>query len=246
LQAAIPGGAAYLTDSITPYFQTLDDLPGTIGGNMADSNGETSATLGGITSVDQTNADIQRKTATAESSSMFQMPELNSFFSKLIPSSPQQFGDLAQGLMGMYAGYRQRRDAKKLAGSFSANRGAYEQQLQKDLMRRDARAGRRSNYEGRATELQAKLAELDSRNAPALSALNQQQMGGLINMFQSGLRYGGKSGAFGDGYNPNVPTAPASTMLPSTWNQPQPADYSLGSLNFGNTPKRKGLLGGGG
>ena len=245
LQGALPSLASYTADSVTPYFQGLDDMQGTIGGNMADADGETSATLGGIASTAQVNADDQRKQALADTSG-FQMPELNSFFSRLIPNSPQQFGDLAQGLMGMYAGYRQRRDAKKLAGSFGSNRGAYEQQLQKDLMRRDARAGRRSNYEGRATELQAKLAELDSRNAPAQMQLQQQQMGGLLQMLQSGLRYGGKSGAFGDSYNPNVPTAPASTMLPSTWSQPQPADYSLGNLNLGGMPKRRGLLGGGG
>lgn len=227
-----PGLASYAAGAVTPYFQTLNDMPGTIGGNMADSNGETSATLGGDATLAQMVANDQRKQALSssrgEGSSVFESPALTQFFDRLTPTGPSGWGDMAQGLMGMYSGYRQRRDAKKMQAQYGPNRAAYGQQLQQQLARRDAASGRRSDYGGRAVELQAKLADLDSRNAPMMSQLSTQSTMGLANMLQSGLRYGGKAGWFGDKYNPNVPTAPAtSTMLPSTWTQPQPTNMDL-------------------
>ena len=87
----------------------------------------------------------------------------------------------------------QYRRARKLEKEMGARRGAYEGNLRRQLERRDAASGRRSNYAGRETQLQASLAELDSRNMPAMMALNNSQFGGLANMFQSGLRYAGKS-----------------------------------------------------
>lgn len=170
------------------------------------------------------NSDIKTKS----SADIFESPALTQFFDKLVPSSPSGWGDMAQGLMGLYGGYRQRRDAQKMKASYGPNRAAYGQQLQQQLARRDAASGRRSDYGGRAVELQAKLADLDSRNAPMMAQLSNQSTMGLANMLQSGLRYGGKAGWFGDKYNPNVPTAPAtSTMLPSTWTQPQPTNMDL-------------------
>lgn len=55
----------------------------------------------------------------------------------------------------------------------------YAQQLRQQLERRDAQAGRRSQYGPREVELQAKLAEVNAnqqaRNAPALQSLYQQK-----------------------------------------------------------------------
>ncbi len=226
-KGGLGGLASYAADAVTPYFQTLDDMPGTIGGNMADADGETSVTLGGMTTEAQANADQERKQVSS-SNSVFSNPELGAFFDKLIPSSPQGWGDMAQGLMGMYGGYRQRRDAKKMMDRFGSNRGSYEKQLRQNLQRRDATTGRRSNFGGREVELQAKLAELDSRNMPAMAQLQGNQTSGLLNMLQSALRYGGKSGAFGDKYNPNAQqTMPTSAMLPSTWQEPPPVNMGL-------------------
>lgn len=153
----------------------------------------------------------------------FESPTLQAFMDKVVPQNAGQWGDLAQGLMGMYAGHRQRKDAKDMMRRISGRRDAYGQQLQGSLQRRDAATGRRSNYDGRAVELQAKLADLDSRNAPAYAALQNNSMGGLATMLQSGLRYGGKSGWFGPEYtkdqgrvNPTIMPAPANLSSMST------------------------------
>lgn len=69
-----------------------------------------------------------------------------------------QLGQTAQGLQDLY----------------SPN-SAYAQQLRQQLARKDAAAGRRSQYGTREVELQARLAELNSRNAPALADIYGRQ-----------------------------------------------------------------------
>lgn len=123
--------------------------------------------------------------------------QFSDFINTLLPSSPSRFGDTAQGLLGMYSGYRRSRAAKELRNQIGGNRGAYEQQLRANLRARDAASGRRSNYAGREVELQSSLAQLDSRNAPALAQLNDARYGGLDQMFRSGLSMGSNLGWFG-------------------------------------------------
>lgn len=146
-----------------------------------------------------------------------------------IGGSRLQFGDLAQGLAGMYGGYRQRRDAKEMLKSIGPRRDAYSQNLQRNLSRRDAASGRRSDYAGREVALQSALAELDSRNAPMISQLNQQSNMGLANILQSGLRLGGRAGFFPIGGQSN-PMAyslaqPGASLSPAMPADPNP--YSL-------------------
>lgn len=121
------------------------------------------------------------------------------FINTILPASPTRLGDVSQGLLGMYSGYRRNRAAKELRNQFNTNRGSYEQQLRQNLARRDAASGRRSNYEGREVELQSALAQLDSRNAPAMTQLDNARYGGLEDMFRSGLAMGSNLGWFGQG-----------------------------------------------
>lgn len=156
-------------------------------------------------------------------------PDLGAFMGKILPQSKEGWGDMAQGLMGLYAANKQRRMARDLRNQIGGNRSAYGTQLQRELQRRDAAAGRRSNYGGRAVELQSSLAKLDSQNAPAMAQLQQAELGGLMNMFQTGLRYGGKSGWFGDRNNPNVPQQPGYSLNnPSmeSYKNPMPMDQT--------------------
>jgi len=156
-------------------------------------------------------------------------PDLGAFMGKILPQSKEGWGDMAQGLMGLYAANKQRRMARDLRNQMGGNRSAYGTQLQRELQRRDAAAGRRSNYGGRAVELQSSLAKLDSQNAPAMAQLQQAELGGLLNMFQTGLRYGGKSGWFGDRNNPNVPQQPGYSLNnPSmeSYKNPMPMDQT--------------------
>ena len=180
----------------------------------------------------------------------FEMPGFQEFFNRITPKTPQQWGSLAEGLLGMYSGYRQRRDARNLRQGIGANRDAYRTELARKLQRRDAASGRRSNYAGRDTQLQAALAELDSRNMPGMLSLQNQELGGLAQLFQSGLRTAGKLGAFGPENVPGYQTpsnVPSSSYLMSTAPQ-APISYSnmFEGSRFGDSYlARRNLLGGG-
>lgn len=155
---------------------------------------------------------------------------LSNFLSGLIPTSRSQMGDMAQGLLGMYSGYRRSRAAKEARGMMGLNRGAYEANLRQQLARRDAAAGKRSNYAGREVELQAALAQLDSRNAPALTALDNARYGGLESMFRSGLHMGNNLGWFGAPRLANDTPIRAVRPLPPLPQLAQP-QFELGSMN---------------
>jgi hypothetical protein len=108
-------------------------------------------------------------------------------------------GDMAGGLMGIYSSIRKRRDARDQAQQLSSMFGpnsAYSKQLQQSLARRDAAAGRRSQYGPRNVELQARLAEMNSRNAPAIAAANQTADQGLNSIFNNVLNVANKGGLF--------------------------------------------------
>lgn len=105
---------------------------------------------------------------------------LSSYIDKLL--KPNTMKDIFSAGAGIYNGINQRNQAKKLMGQLnglSAPGGAYEQALRKQLERRDAASGRRSQYGPREVELQAKLAELASRNAPSLVNLMNSSNSGL-------------------------------------------------------------------
>lgn len=139
-----------------------------------------------------------KTTGPDETSSVGSLPaQFTEFINGLLPSSPSRFGDTAQGLLGMYSGYRRNRAAKELRNQLGGNREAYVSNLRQQLQRRDAAAGKRSNYAGRETELMGALAQLDSRNAPAMAQLNDARYGGLDQMFRSGLSMGSNLGWFG-------------------------------------------------
>lgn len=85
-----------------------------------------------------------------------------------------QFGDMAGSLMGLYSAYQQRKrlgQARSGLESMFGPNSPYAAQLGQQLARRDAAAGRRSQYGPREVELQAKLAEMNSRNAPQIQNL---------------------------------------------------------------------------
>lgn len=177
----------------------------------------------------------------------FQMPELGKFFESLVPKTSGQWGDLAQGLAGMYAGYQQRRDARDLQRQFMGNREAYVNNLRQQLQRRDAASGRRSNYSGRETELMAQLAKLDSQNLPAMQALKSGSTLGTLNMLTSALRYGGNMGAFGPAYTrdqgkvqPLMNTSTPTISMPQI-NEPS---VELDSGNLADMFRRNRVVGG--
>ena len=100
-------------------------------------------------------------------------------------------------LGGLWSSYQQNQDYGNLAGNLMSMYGddsAYARQLRKELQRRDAASGRRSQYGPRSVELQAKLAELNSRNSGQLAQIYQQQGVNRDNMVKSGLNLAKGSG----------------------------------------------------
>lgn len=160
------------------------------------------------------------------------------FISGLMPNSAVRGGDVAQGLAGLYSGYRRRKAGKELSEAMGANRGSYETQLRQNLARRDAASGRRSNYGGREVELQAALAQLDSRNAPARMAANEMRYSGLDNILRSGLQMGGNLGWFGPQYQRQDPALrPLGTVQPLPLMPEIPLHTGLSLNEMSATPR---------
>lgn len=108
-------------------------------------------------------------------------------------------GDLAGSLMGLYQANRQRRAMKDQANSLSAMFGQnspYASTLRNQLNRRDAASGRRSQYGPREVELQAKLAQMASSNAPAWMQAQTGQDNARAMMLKNLLQLGNQSGGF--------------------------------------------------
>ncbi len=99
----------------------------------------------------------------------------------LTPDGAGQGFDFAKtlsGLAGLFAASRNLNNLDNVSasiGNLFAPGSAYEEQLRKELQRRDAASGRRSQYGPRSVELQAKLAELAARQTPSLMNLFSQQ-----------------------------------------------------------------------
>lgn len=159
--------------------------------------------------------------------------KLSQYLSSLT-SNKERLGDGLSNLMGLYAGYRQYQQANQLRDMFGRNRGAYEAQLRAKLMAKDAQMGRRSNYAGRETQLQAALAELDSRAMPGLLSLGNERFSGLNNMLRSGYGMGQAAGAWGwqppKTYNGNVPYTQTYSSPYPTGQVPQVSPSSPISL----------------
>lgn len=138
---------------------------------------------------------------------------------------------LGDGLLGLYGGYRSLQEANGVRSSLADMYGQnspYALALRQQLARRDAAAGRRSQYGGREVELQAKLAGLMSQNAPAMLQANSQSAiarnlmlrNGLMAYRSLGSMFPGDSGAGSvpGGYdvggqtynNPSAYTAPST------------------------------------
>lgn len=97
---------------------------------------------------------------------------------------PGRMDNMAANLMDLYNRYRinkqQRGLAKGLEGLYAPG-SPYAQILERNLMRADAASGRRTQVAPRQVELQARLADAASRQAPTLNSI-YGQMGANRNM----------------------------------------------------------------
>lgn len=172
------------------------------------------------------------------------------------------WGQLAAGLGGMYMANRQAGDAgaaasgiqsgvnQQLSDMFGPN-SAYAQQLRKELERKDAASGRRSQYGAREVELQAKLAQMQAQYAPSLmnSMVGQQQAALQAEqqrrakqqmMFNTAMKLGQSTGLFdslGNMFSGNSGSAYALTN-PSSYYNDSGGLYDLysGGPSYGLSP----------
>lgn len=78
---------------------------------------------------------------------------------------------VGQGLAQLYNNKQQQKLLQGQLNMMDQNRGAYMSQLASDLARKDAAAGRNSQYGPRSVELQAKMAALDAQRMPTMEKL---------------------------------------------------------------------------
>lgn len=146
------------------------------------------------------------------------------------------------GLMGLYGGYKRRQAASSLMRGMNQRRNDYGTALQAELMRKDAAAGRRSAYDTRGVELNARLAALDAQQAPALMNAKNSELSGLFNMLSSGYGMARGMGAFNQPYQSGNFQTPSLGELPQI--QPQqeqldPGVYSPYTLSGGYNAMRR-------
>lgn len=137
-------------------------------------------------------------------------------------NSPTRFDNMGANLMDLYNKYKGYQAAGQQRGRledmFSPN-SAYAQRMNEVLSRHDAAAGRRTQIGPRQVELQARLAEMNSRNAPMIDNLTQRQNGmrngGLADIFRMGSSLPNGGGGIdmlrrGGGYLSDYFTSPPS------------------------------------
>lgn len=151
---------------------------------------------------------------------------------------------LGDGLLGLYGGYRSLQEANGVKDSLASMYGQdspFAQAMRQQLNRRDAAAGRRSQYGPREVELQAKLAQLMSQNAPSMLQANSQAgmarnlmlRNGLMAYRSLGSLFPGDSGAGSvpggyslEGQTYNNPSAYTAPSQESFWdNAPWPGSF---------------------
>lgn len=123
----------------------------------------------------------------------FAKTALSGFSGNGAGGKPGNFDGLAGNLMQLWQSRKNAGQYGQLANNLSSlysPNSPYAQQLQQTLMRSDAASGRRSQVGPRSVELQARLADLNSRNAPELARLYASQQNNQGQQLQSLLRMG--------------------------------------------------------
>jgi len=204
LGAAVPMAAQQGGNMLGGLF---DDMPneGTLGGNMRDEYGENTATMQAPTPT-QNNANVSAGLS-AESSPMGlrniqsaggggrESSPVDSFIASLTGGGggglKGNYGAIGANLLGLYQANQQRKKYGQqmdgLSNLFTPN-SPYAQQMRQTLERKDAAAGRRSQYGPREAQLAAQLAIHQSNMAPQLMALQKAQSGASNQMINNGLQ----------------------------------------------------------
>lgn len=182
----------------------LGSVGSAIGGMAGGAAGNSAAGIGD-TSAPSTNSDASTG---GGMNPMEMLPYLGSLY--LQGKTAGQYNDLAGGLQSLYT-----------------QDSPYAQMLRQQLVRKDAASGRRSQYGGREVELQARLAELNSRNAPTLANLRASASIQRANQLKD--LYGLMQSKQGQQFMKNVPEwyNQAKDYAVNQYNQYTAPDYSM-------------------
>lgn len=139
------------------------------------------------------------------------------------------WGNALGGLGQLYSMYTRNRDSDRftstLANMYGPN-SPYAKQLAQSLARRDAAAGRRTQYGPREVELQAQLAKMQAGVAPNVMQGQQQGLNNMLKMMQM-AGFMQKSGAFsgiGDMFTPQWNNY---SQVSQSWNPSTPIDPNI-------------------
>lgn len=169
---------------------------------------------------------------------LLQNTAIKTLLSQLLGQGSGGTGSLLSNLAGMYSASQNQSDLGDLENMFTGMYGQnspYAQTLRQNLDRRDAAAGRRSQYGPREVELQAKLADQTSRNAMAISNLRVAAGGQRNALLNNGLQ--GLDSLFGaGGSGGNILSQLSSLFSGTNWNEMSPEDVSNWQTIIQNNP----------
>jgi hypothetical protein len=212
------GGANMAAGSLMDMYGGMDDMDpfdernmGTLGGTMENQYGERSTPGNLIPEQAQANAQanlglpqgaqLPTETMRVTQGMSGGSPAVQAFLQAVQggggspKASVGDFGDLAGNLLGMYNARKQRqglRDQQRNLQELFSSNSPYAQQMRQRLERKDAAAGRRSQYGARETELAARLAEQQAKTFPQQERY-EQGIGGLDNAFLNNLLRSGRN-----------------------------------------------------
>lgn len=229
----------------------MDDLPGSF--TARDANGElipSQNTTNGFIPVAYGGAPSTTKQASDNPFGDYIDKALGFFKQGDGSWNGQRIDQTINGLMGLYGGYQRKRAADQFMRGMSGRRNAYEQNMRGELMRRDAASGRRSNYDTRAVDLNAKLAALDAQQAPALMQAQNSSLAGMFNMLSSGYGMARGYGAFGSKPNQQDPSLGSDNVSGGTYKnyslqEPMMAELPYGPPEYTPNPESPYTLAGG-
>lgn len=184
------------------------------GGLQAGAGQELNTTLKGLDTVNSETPSWMNTLSSIKDSPYFKgavgmlagsVPGLGSVAQKAFGNDT--YVGLGTGLAGLALSNAAQRDYRRQADSLQSlytQDSPYARQLRQQLLRQDASRGRRSQAGTREVELQARLADLNSRNAPTLqnltAARRQAQLGGVESLATALAKYGPR--AYQDYTNP--------------------------------------------
>ena len=223
--AAAQGGAAF--DPLAAYMTTGASEGSTIGGALlggggagAVGQGTVAGTLGSLMANPITNFLGKRMAGTVA----------GNIVGNILGGDKGSGVSTAGNLGSLFSNYNQ---YKNMGGLIDEIRsiykpdGAYAKTLENELARRDAAAGRNSQYGPRLTELMGRLGDSQARALSGLGGMYATQQGGMNGMIGAGTRLAGDLGltdwlgdTLGGMFSSGIPAGSLGTT-PAIWDRPE-------------------------